>query len=52
MVILAVKPDLIPSVLTEIKQYLSQDVLIISIAASVQLTDIEQAREKGTGFTV
>lgn len=42
VVILAVKPDLIPSVLTEIKQYLSQDVLIISIAASVQLTDIEQ----------
>lgn len=42
VVILAVKPDVIPSVLREIDQHLSEDSLIISIAAGVPLSVLEQ----------
>ena len=42
VVILAVKPDIIPAVLKEIDQHLTKDSLVISIAAGVPLAVLEQ----------
>lgn len=41
-VILAVKPDVIPAVINVIKDYLTADHLIISVAARVKISDIKK----------
>lgn len=48
VVVLAVKPDVIPAVLKEIEQYLTEDSLIVSIAAGVPLSVLEQVSERVT----
>lgn len=44
MLVLAVKPDMIPPVLSEIEPHLSKDTVVVSIAAGVTLGTIEKAR--------
>lgn len=44
VVILAVKPDILPSVLQEIEPHLSDDALVMSIAAGIQLPVLEEVR--------
>ncbi|CAM9342325.1 unnamed protein product [Ectocarpus sp. 13 AM-2016] len=41
VIVLAVKPDVIPAVLTEIEQFLTDDSLVVSIAAGVPLSALE-----------
>lgn len=44
VVVLAVKPDILPSVLREIEPHLSANALVMSIAAGIQLTVLEEVR--------
>lgn len=42
VVILAVKPHIIPSVLEEIKDNINKETIVISVAAGVTISDIEK----------
>lgn len=42
MIVLAVKPDVIPAVLKEIGPFLAEDSLVVSIAAGVPLAVLEE----------
>lgn len=43
VVVLAVKPDIVPTVLREIEPHIRQDALIVSIAAGIPLEILEEA---------
>lgn len=42
MVVLAVKPGVVPEVLREIEPHLKEDALVVSIAAGIPLATLEQ----------
>jgi hypothetical protein len=44
VVVIAVKPDVVPAILKEIKQVAGTKTLIVSIAAGVTLANIERVR--------
>jgi pyrroline-5-carboxylate reductase len=44
MVVIAVKPNTVQKVLTEVKDYVSKDKLMVSIAAGVTLSTLEKVR--------
>jgi pyrroline-5-carboxylate reductase len=44
MVVIAVKPNTVQKVLTEVKDYVSKDKLMVSIAAGVTLSTLEKVK--------
>lgn len=45
VVVVAVKPDVVPAVLREIAPHLREDALVVSIAAGIPLAVLEQVNE-------
>ena len=50
VVVIAVKPYLVAKVMGEIKDHLTSDHVIVSLAAGVSVADLSQVRKHWVGF--